>query len=138
MSNKPFTDAELEAYIDEELDSERASELEEAVRCEPELQDRLARINGRRNSGVHTMGEIWRRHRIGVPTREELGSFLLGVLSPEHAQYIEFRVRVLKCPLTIANLRDLERARQATDADKVRKNRYFQSSVGYLHEDDIE
>ena len=132
---KPFTEAELEAYIDEELDSGRASELEETVRDNDELQRRLAAINARRNSGVHTIGEIWRRHRMCVPTREELGSYLLGVLAPDHAGYIEFRLNVLRCPLTIANLRDLEQSQNKGQEGESRKQRYFQSSVGYLHDE---
>lgn len=136
---KPFAEAELEAYLDEELDAQRASEIEQALRDQPELQRRLATINARRTSGVHTLGEIWRRHRLCVPTREELGSYLLGVLPNEHARYIEFRLEVLRCPLTIANLEDLKQAQgEAGEADnaRTRQQRYFQSSIGYFQEDD--
>ena len=133
---KPFTDAELEAYIDEELDSGRASELEETVRDDETLKHRLASINARRNSGVHTLGEIWRRHRLCVPTREELGSYLLGVLDEGHRQYIEFRLNVLRCPITIANLRDLQQSRDQVQEAETRKQRYLQSSIGYLQDDE--
>ena len=133
---KPFTDAELEAYIDEELDSDRASQLEETVRDDTALQERMAGINARRNSGVHTLGEIWRRQRLCVPTREELGSYLLGVLDEGHTQYIEFRLNVLRCPITIANLRDLQQAQQQVQEAETRKQRYLQSSIGYLHDDE--
>lgn len=132
--SKPFTDAELAAYIDEELAAGRASELEEQLREDEGLKERLVAINVRRNSGVHTLGEIWRRHRIGVPTREELGSYLLGVLDAEHAKYIDFRLRVLCCPITIANLNDLKSQQQGEPEVETRKMRYFQSSVGFLEE----
>ena len=132
--SKPFSDAELAAYIDEELAAGRASELEEQLREDVSLQDRLVAINTRRNSGVHTLGEIWRRHRIGVPTREELGSYLLGVLDPEHTKYIDFRLKILCCPLTIANLNDLKNQQQGEPEVETRKMRYFQSSVGFLEE----
>ena len=128
-----FTQAELEAYLDESLDVERMSQIEQALRREPKLLDRLAQVNSRRDSGVHSLGEIWRRHQIGLPTREELGSYLLGVLPEEHASYIRFRVEVLKCRYTIANLADLQA--QQREGDKhvaARRRKYFQSSVGHL------
>jgi hypothetical protein len=43
----------------------------------------LEAINGRRDAGVHSLGEIWRRNRVSCPTRQQLGSFLLGILSDE-------------------------------------------------------
>jgi hypothetical protein len=131
---QPFTEAELEAYIDEELDAARASELESVLRDDQSLQERLAHINARRNSGVHTLGEIWRRQRLCVPTREELGSYLLGVLSEEHANYIRFRLETLRCPITIANLRDLQNERSQKEQSKTRQQKIFKSSVGYLQD----
>ena len=62
-----FTDAELEAYLDETLDSDRAAEVEQGLKNNQSLLERLAQINGRRDAGVHTLGEIWRRNQIGVP-----------------------------------------------------------------------
>lgn len=127
-----FTDAELDAYLDEELDASRAAELERQLRASPQLQERLSHINARRNSGVHTLGEIWRRHRMCVPTREELGSYLLGVLPAGHAEYIRFRVEVLRCPYTIANLRDLQSASDQAEKSETRRQKIFKSSIGYL------
>jgi hypothetical protein len=128
-----FTQAELEAYLDESLDVERMSEIERAVRRRPELLARLAQINARRDSGVHTLGEIWRRRQIGVPSREELGSYLLGVLPKEHAAYIRFRVEILRCRYTIANLQDLQtQQREGETQVTARRRKYFQSSVGHL------
>lgn len=133
--NAEFTSAELEAYLDEALDAERMAEIERALRARPELLKRLSQINARRDCGVHTLGEIWRRHHVGVPTREELGSYLLGVLSKEHAAYIRFRVSTLKCRYTTANLNDLQaRQKEAETQVSARRCKYFQSSVGRLHE----
>jgi hypothetical protein len=130
-----FTTAELEAYLDEGLDIERMAHIEQAIRERPELLERLAQINGRRDSGVHSLGEIWRRQQIGLPTREELGSYLLGVLPEEHANYIRFRVEVLKCRFTIANLSDLQAQQREGDSQvAARRRKYFQSSVGHLKE----
>jgi hypothetical protein len=128
-----FTTAELEAYLDEGLDIERMAHIEQAIRERPDLLERLAQINGRRDSGVHSLGEIWRRQQIGLPTREELGSYLLGVLSEEHANYIRFRIEVLKCRYTIANLSDLRAQQREGDSQvAARRRKYFQSSVGHL------
>ena len=129
----PITSAELVAYLDEALDAGRMAQIEQELRAQPDLLQRLAEINGRRDSGVHTLAEIWRRHQIGVPTREELQGYLLGILPTEQAAYIRFRVETLKCRYTIANLRDLE-SQQAEAQTHVaaRRKKYFQSSVGRL------
>ena len=131
-----FTDAELESYLDESIDPDRASAIEAALPGNEELLNRLSHINGRRDAGIHTLGEIWRRNQLGVPTREELGSYLLGVLDDEKSDYIDFRLNVLKCPFTIANLNDLK-SEQADSNESVesRRKRYLQSSAGYFSED---
>ena len=74
-----FPDAELEAYLDETLDSDRSNEIEQVLQTDEQLLQRLTDINERRNAGVHTLGEIWRRNQIGVPSAEMLGNYLLGV-----------------------------------------------------------
>ena len=75
-----FSNSDLEAYLDESLPVERMTAIEDALRQNSALQKRLTAINGRRDAGVHSLGEIWRRHRLSCPTREQLGSYLLGVL----------------------------------------------------------
>lgn len=128
-----ITPAELDAYLDEALDAGRMAQIEQTLRARPDLLQRLADINARRDSGIHTLAEIWRRHQIGVPTREELQGYLLGILRPAHAAYLRFRVATLKCRYTIANLRDLESQQQEADTQVVaRRRKYFQSSVGHL------
>jgi hypothetical protein len=136
MISPKFTQIELEAYLDETLDVERMVQIEQALRQEPRLLEHLSRINARRDGGVHSLAEIWRRHQIGVPTRDELGSYLLGILSQEQADYIRFRIETLKCRFTIANLNDLRAQQQSADQPATRRRRYFQSSVGYLTDRD--
>lgn len=133
MTKQAFTQCELEAYLDEALDVERMVQIEKALRRDPHLLEQLAGINARRDSGVHSLGEIWRRHQFGVPTQSELGNYLLKVLPEEHADYIRFRIETLKCRYTIASLRDLEaRQLEASGQTAARRQRYFQSSVGRL------
>ena len=128
-----FTDAELEAYLDESLDSARAAEIEQAVREDRVLLSRLSMINGRRDAGIHTLGEIWRRNQIGVPTVEAMGNFLLGVLSDEESDYINFRMEHLKCPFTLAMFNDLQ-TQQSENAEmsKTRRERFYKTSAGLL------
>ena len=82
---------------------------------------------------MHTLGAIWRRHRIGCLSRDLLGSFLLGVLDPEQQDYIRFHVDQVGCRYCAANLADLQaRQRETAAASHARRRRYFQSSAGYL------
>ncbi len=128
-----YTTAELEAYLDEGLPVEQMTAIERALRLHPDLAKRLSQINGRRDAGVHSLGEVWRRQRLTCATRQQLGSYLLGVLTDEHSDYIRFHIDTVGCRFCAANLADLE-AQQAEAADKVnlRRRKYFQSSAGLL------
>jgi hypothetical protein len=132
-----FTNAELEAYLDEAMQPSEMAEVEAALRDSPQLMERLAAINARRDAGVHSLGEIWRRHRLSCPTREQMGSYLLGVLDDDQADYIQFHLEVGGCRICLANMEDLRR-RQA-ESEQVtgqRRRKYFDSSAGYLHRRD--
>jgi len=131
--SSPFTDAELEAYLDESLDSTRATEIEEAIKGDADLLQRLSVINGRRDAGVHTLGEIWRRNQIGVPTSEVMGNYLLGVLDEEQAEYIKFRMDQLKCPFTVALYDDLQtRQTESAELSASRREKIYKTSAGFL------
>jgi hypothetical protein len=133
MSAK-FSNSELEAYLDEALPAERMAAVENALRGDNELQKRVAAINGRRDAGVHSLGDIWRRHRLSCPTREQLGSYLLGVLPKGAGDYIKFHIESMECRYCSASIQDLKSQQSATGADATRQRRqkYFQSSVGHL------
>ena len=132
--SETFPDAELEAYLDETLDPDRSSEIEEALQDDEELLQRLTHINGRRSAGVHTLGEIWRRNQIGVPTPEMLGNYLLGITTAEESDYIDFRMTKLKCPFTLAMYDDLVRQQNESEKQSTtsRRDKIFQSSVNLL------
>src|SRR5579871_6200587 len=108
-SSATFSDIELEAFLDEALPSEAMARIEAAAREQSDLARRLAAIHARRDSGSHSLGEIWRRHRLSCPTRNEMGSFLLGVLPKEHAAYISFHLQEAGCRCCQANHDDLKR-----------------------------
>ena len=131
--SETFPDAELEAYLDETLDPDRSSEIEEALQDDEELLQRLTHINGRRSAGVHTLGEIWRRNQIGVPTPEMLGNYLLGITTAAESDYIDFRMTKLKCPFTLAMYDDLVRQQNESEEQSIsRRQKFFQSSVSQL------
>lgn len=128
-----FTDAQLEAYLDESLDSQTAAELEQACRDDSELVNRLSSINRRRDEGIHTLGEIWRRHQIGVPSPEEVNEFLSGKLAQDQSNYIRFRLDVLKCRYTSALVEAAEqRLADSGEQSKTRREKYFQNSADLL------
>jgi len=128
--NLEFNDAELEAYLDESLEAVRAAEVEMVVRDDPKLLKRLAQINRRRDAGMHTVGEIWRRHQIGVPTTEQMQDFCDRKLPAEQMDYIDFRMKQLKCPFTIALFEDTE-SKAAPDVP-ARRDKFYEKSAGFL------
>ena len=131
--SRNFTEAELEAYLEEALMPEEMAAVESELRSNPEMTRQLAAINGRKDAGVHTLGEIWRRHRISCPTREQLGSMLLDALSAEQSAYIKFHVEQVGCRFCNANLADMRRQQdEAAETVVHRRSKYFQSSAGYL------
>jgi hypothetical protein len=130
----PYTDAQLDGFLDEALPPEEMAALEAALRDDAALQKQLAAAAGRRDAGVHSLAAVWRRHRLSCPTREQLGSHLLGVLEPGLADYVVFHLETMTCRYCLASLQDL-RDQHAADDDPVvqqRRTKYFQSSVGRL------
>ena len=130
--SRQFSSTELESYLDEALPPEQMVEVEQAMRDDRSLGKRLASINGRRDAGIHSLGEIWRRNRLSCPSREQLGSYLLKAMPKEASQFIQFHLEVSKCRQCRANLEDLQ-AQQSAESDvAARRKKYFQSSAGYL------
>jgi hypothetical protein len=128
-----FNDSEFEAYLDESLDSARALDLETALRSDPQLLKRLSQINGRRDAGIHTLGEIWRRNQVGVPSPEEIELHLQGKLPQEEADYVEFRIKELKCVFTIALLQDaMSRRKDDGRQSRSRQEKIYEKSSDLL------
>jgi hypothetical protein len=128
-----ITQSDLQAYLDEALPSEQMAAIEVELRKKPDLLKQLSAINARRDAGLHSVGEIWRRHRLSCPNREDIGSYLLGVLDKEQADYIDFHIKTIGCRLCQANIEDLERQQKETaETTKTRRTKYFQSTAGHL------
>jgi anti-sigma factor RsiW len=135
MAKPDFTDDELSAYLDEQLPSERAAEVETALRETDSLRTRVASLIRRRDQGSHSVGEIWRRNRLSCPNRVVLGNYVLGILEPEETEYLDFHIQTVGCRFCAANLADLEASRAADDPQPRRK-RFFESSAGHLRNAD--
>ncbi|HMP78491.1 MAG TPA: hypothetical protein PKD54_03470 [Pirellulaceae bacterium] len=129
-----FTEHELEAYLEETLDPARAAQLERAAAADPRLIQRLSYINSRRNAGVHTLGEIWRRNQIAVPSREAVSDWLDGRLNREEAEYLQFRLDILKCRYTQALVDDVRQERETAQVPgrRSRHNKLFQKGAEWV------
>ncbi len=136
--NNHFSESQLEAFLDESLPDEQMTAIEAALRDDSQLAQVLSEIIGRRDAGVHTLGAIWRSHRLSCPSREQLGSYLLDVLESEQRDFICFHLETIGCRYCNASLSDLREQHSATDAaaSESRRHKYFQSSAGYLSRDD--
>jgi len=128
-----ISQSDLEAYLDEALPPEDMARIELAVRKAPELARQMAAVYSRRDAGVHSLGDIWRRGRLSCPSRQQLGSFLLDALGEETADYVRFHLKTVGCRYCQANLADLENQQaEEKEAANQRRRKYFQSSVGHL------
>jgi hypothetical protein len=132
MPDSQFSDHQLLSYLDEMLSIEQMVDVEKALRKSESLRSRLTGLSYRRDQGVHSVGEVWRRERLSCPSRQELGSYLLGTLEADSAEYLDFHIRAIGCRLCAANLDDLEQSSESTPESQSRRRKFFQSSAGYL------
>ena len=128
-----ITREQLHAYLDDALSDAETARVEQALRDSEPLRKALRQAMQERDRGEHSLGAVWRRERLTCPSREQLGTYLLGVLDDPVQDYVAFHLKTIGCPFCQANLADLE-ARQQEPAPKAkeRRRRYFQSSAGYL------
>ncbi|MGE0759823.1 MAG: hypothetical protein AB7O38_22605 [Pirellulaceae bacterium] len=133
---RALTQLELEAFLDESLAPEEMARIEMALRTQPQMARALVEISSRRDMGVHSLGEIWRRHRVSCPARQHLGSYLLDTLDSAAADYVRFHIETVGCRVCQANLADLRQQQEETrETSTSRRRKYFQSSAGYLRRD---
>lgn len=129
-----WTDRELTAWLDEMLPAARMTELEDELRENVELQERVAFLIRQRDQGGHSVGEIWHRQHLSCPTRSELGGYLLGTTDAEQRDYMDFHMLVVGCRVCVANLEDLKAAASDSNPEPSRRQRYFESSAGLLRQ----
>ena len=123
----------LSAYLDDALSDVETAQVEQALRQNDTLRRQLRGLLQERDRGEHSVGAVWRRQRLSCPKREQLGSYLLGVLEPAQQDYLEFHLRTIGCAFCQANVADLQ-AQQSELAPQVqqRRQRVFDSSAGLL------
>lgn len=126
------TDQQLAAYLDEMLPAGQMAAIEKALRKSEGLRRRLSGLSRRRDSGLHSVGEIWRRNRLSCPSRQQLGSYLLETCDPGLADYVEFHLQTVGCRVCAANLLDLEQRADSQPETTSRRRKFFQSSAGLL------
>src|SRR5262249_47119289 len=124
----------LHGYLDEALTEEECARVEQVLRNSAPLRQLLSSIMADRDRGEHTVGAIWRRNRLSCPSRQQLGSYLLGVLEEGLQDYVQFHIATAGCPYCQANLQDLqERQKESPSQVQKRRKKLFESSAGYLH-----
>lgn len=123
----------LAGYLDDALGETEIARIEQELRTSEPLRQQLKQVMQERDRGDHSVGAIWRRLRLSCPPREQLGSFLLGVLDDDLQDYIQFHLQTVGCAYCMANLADLQTQQQDGDGQvKKRRKRYYQSSAGLL------
>jgi hypothetical protein len=129
----PITREMLACYLDDALGEAEIAQIEQALRASEPLREQLVQLMRERDRGEHSVGAIWRRQRLSCLPREQLGSYLLGVLDDDAQDYIRFHLQTVGCAFCLANLADLQTQQQQDDGQvKKRRKRYFQSSAGLL------
>jgi hypothetical protein len=123
----------LASYLDDSLSETETAQIEQALRDSEPLRLQLKQLMSDRDRGEHSVGAIWRRRRLSCLPREQLGSYVLGVLDEDVQDYIQFHLKTIGCAYCLANLADLQTQQQEADGQvKSRRKRYFQSSAGLL------
>jgi hypothetical protein len=126
------TDAELAAYLEEGLPAEAMIRIEERLRTDEGFRRRFTQLLSQREGGGHSVGDLWRGSRLSCPSRQELGSYLLGGLEEDQGQYIHFHLETVGCRVCRANLDDLRSSGSDSPATQTRRRKFFESSVGRI------
>jgi len=135
VSDSP-SPTDLEAWLDESLPAPEMARIEAELRTSPTLREEVQRRLASRESGVHTLGAIWRRARVTCASREELAEHLAGQLAAGARDYLQFHLETIGCRYCQANLEDLRSEQQeGAAAARARRKKFFASSAGLLHRD---
>jgi anti-sigma factor RsiW len=132
-----FTDEELFAYADECLLPERCVVIEQSLRQDQTLVERLATLLSERDQGEHSLGQLWRRNRLSCPSRAVWAAYVDGRLGDGLTQYLQFHLETVGCRVCAANFADLSHRDQSTENER-RTRKIFQSSAGTLRNADDE
>jgi len=131
MAAQNWSDQQLQAYLNDELSDADLSRLERDLRADSALRARLEQLSSQ--DETHSVGEIWRHHRLSCPDREELRQKLEGKLPAEQSRYIDFHLKTVGCEICAANLLDLQQQTEHLQDAQRRRQTIFESSAGYLN-----
>lgn len=129
-----LTDEELLAYTDESLSAERCVSIEQALRGDPRLVERLSDLLAGRDQGENSLGELWRRDRLSCPSRPVWAAFVDDRLGDGLKQYLIFHIETIGCRVCAANLADLRQKDSSANSEH-RTRKIFESSAGRLRRD---
>lgn len=128
-----FSESDLQAYLDESLMPTEMAAIESAIRNDPRLLQQLSMLNRRRDAGLHSLGELWRRERLTCPTRDQLRELFTGAPATAATSYAKFHLETVGCRYCLANFEDLQRQQQEAPASaSSRRSRFFQTSAKHL------
>jgi hypothetical protein len=99
----------LRDYLHDALPDQELVAVEKALRESAKLRAVYKEVVEQEDRGEHTVGAIWRRERVSCPSRDQLGSYVLGAGDPELLDYITFHLTTIGCPYCQANLDDLKK-----------------------------
>lgn len=99
----------LRDYLNDALPPADTAQVEKALRDSRDLRATLQEVLSEIDRGEHSIGAIWRRERVSCPSRDQLGSYLLGSVDAGLEDYIEFHLNTIGCPYCQANLDDLKK-----------------------------
>ena len=103
----------LSGYLEDSLNDDETAAIEKALRENEPLRRLLRALMLERDRGEHSIGAIWCRHRLSCPSREQLGSYLLGALDTGLQEYIAFHLKTVACAFCGANLADLQQRHES-------------------------
>ena len=128
-----ITREQLASYLDDALSDAETAQVEQALRGSEKLRAELTVMVQERDRGEHSLGAIWRRHRLSCPGRDQLRTYLLKAIDGDLKDYIDFHLDTIGCSFCQANLADLK-ARQEEPKTRVdkRRRKMFDSSAPYL------
>ena len=97
------TREQLHAFLDDSLDEAEETRIEKLLRSSAELRTALSKVREERDRGEHSLGGVWRRERLSCLSREQLSSYLHGILEPDLHAYIDFHMKTIGCSFCLAN-----------------------------------
>lgn len=126
------TAQELLAYCDEQLAGPLAAVIEQALRDDPQLVNRLSELLRARDQGGMTLGEIWRRQQISCPAEPMWRAFVRGGLSSSLADYLQFHLDTIgcgRCRAVVIAIRE-QAIGEEESITRSRHERFLKTSIG--------